>query len=247
MRVVLLQVRDDEPAEAQERFCFLEACGLEPDELEAINLLRRPEIAWSEVQSADAVLVGGAGAHSATRRYEFTEPLEALLRRVVAEGKPMFGSCFGHHLLVTALGGTVVTDHASGEVGTFDIELTAAGREDPLLEGYPGRFTAQLGHHDRVVELPRGLVELARSRRCRFQMLTVAGKPIYSSQFHSELTDQHLEARLGMYRDTYLAELTSDHELSDRIRPSPWADALLGRFLSVCCGAHRKAAPGRRD
>ena len=235
MRVVLLQVRDDEHAEAQERLCFLEACGLEPQQLTSVNLVTQPEVSWPQIESADALIVGGAGAHSATHPYPFTAGLESLIRQAVAASKPFFGSCFGHHVLVTALGGRVVTDHAAGEVGTFDIDLTTAGHEDPLLEGFPGRFPAQLGHHDRVTVKPPELVELAFSNRCRYQLLRVVDKPVYSSQFHCELTDQHLKARLEMYRDTYLAEETAREELSSTIRPSPWADSLLRRFLERTC------------
>ena len=233
MRFVLLQVRDDLPAEDQERLCFLEACGLEPEQLECINLTRQSNIAWSQLAGCAALLVGGAGAYSATRTYDFTSSLEDLIRQAVASGLPFFGSCFGHHAMVRALGGRVVTDHQTGEVGTFEIELTAVGRRDSLLEGFPDRFAAQLGHHDRVQILPEGIVELAASQRCRFQLLRVVGKPVYSSQFHAEMTDQHLLARLEMYRDTYLAERTSFDEISDSVQPSPWADRLLSRFRTL--------------
>lgn len=233
MRCVLLQVRDDLPAAEQERLCFLEACGLEPEQLECINLTREPNFSWSQLAGCEALLVGGAGAYSATQTYDFTCALEDLIRQAVASGLPFFGSCFGHHAMVRALGGQVVTDHRTGEVGTFEIELTSAGRLDPIVEGYPDRFAAQLGHHDRVRTLPAEIIELAASQRCRFQLLRVVGKPVYSSQFHAEMTDQHLLARLEMYRDTYLAERTSFDEISDSVWPSPWADRLLSRFRTI--------------
>lgn len=237
MRTVLLQVRDDPPAEEQERLCFLEACGLEPEQLECINLVREPHITWSRVAGFRALVVGGAGSYSATQTYEFTCPLQDLIRQAVDSDMPFFGSCFGHHVLVRALGGSVVTDHRAGEVGTFEIELTAAGRRDPLLADFPDRFAAQLGHHDRVQTLAPGLVELAASERCRFQLLGMAGKAVYSSQFHAEMTDLHLLARLEMYRDTYLAERTSLDEVSSSLQPSPWADRLLRRFRALVTGA----------
>lgn len=233
MRFVLLQVRDDPPAEEQERLCFLEACGLEPEQLDCINLTRDPYITWTRVADSRALVVGGAGSYSATQTHEFTRPLEGLIRQAIDSDLPFFGSCFGHHALVRALGGSVVTDHQAGEVGTFEIELTAAGRRDSLLLGFPDRFAAQLGHHDRVQTLPSGLVELAASQRCRYQLLRLADKPVYSSQFHAEMTDQHLLARLEMYRDTYLAERTSLDEVSSSVWPSPWADRLLRRFRAL--------------
>ena len=156
-----------------------------------------------------------------------------MLRRLVEEGRPLFASCYGHHALVDALGGTIVTDHSTGEVGTFDVELTEAGRGDALFAGLPSRFPVQLGHHDRVDRLPPGLVELAASDRCRFQALRAPGLPVYSTQFHSEMTVEHMTARLIWYRDSYLAERTSERELSRMLSPSREAAVLIRRFFEL--------------
>jgi GMP synthase (glutamine-hydrolysing) len=165
--------------------------------------------------------------------YPFSAALEAVVERVVAEEKPMFASCFGHHFLVQALGGELVTDHHRGEVGTFDVQLTRDGLKDPLFAAIPSQFPVQLGHHDIVLEIPPGVVELAYSEKCRYQMLRFVDKPIYSSQFHSEMSEKHLRARLEMYRDSYLAAETSEEELSLPLRPSPSADRLLRRFFEL--------------
>ena len=232
-KVVLFQARDDPEAQEQERLCFLESCGLEPHELETVNLVDEPDSEWKSVADADAILIGGAGSHSATQEYSFSRSLQRLVRRIVDEGRPLFASCFGHHFLVRALGGNLTTDHRRGEVGTFDVELTFEGQSEPLLASFPHRFAVQLGHHDVVVDIPPRCVELAYSEKCRFQMLRVIGKPIYSTQFHPEMSDQHLRVRLEMYRDSYLAEQTSAQELSMPLRPSKWADSMLRRFFEL--------------
>lgn len=230
-RVLLLQVRDEPSVEEQERLCFLEAAGLPPERLICHNLVADPALSWERVRHFDAFMVGGAGAHSVTRRYPFSDPLRRLLVRLVDEGRPLFASCYGHHAIVDALGGRVVTDHESGEVGTFDVELTTAGRCDPLFGGLPPRFPVQLGHHDRIDRLPEGLVELARSDRCTYQALRAVGLPIYSTQFHSEMSVGHMEVRLMAYRDSYLAERTTRAEVSTMLRPSPEAAGLVRRFV----------------
>ena len=233
MQVLLLQIRGDRPAEQQERLCFLEATGLREEELISINLVDRPVIEWSEVSRFDALFVGGAGGHTATSRYDFTPYLDNVILRAIDADLPYFGSCFGHHALVKALGGDVVTDHHAGEVGTFDVALTNLGRTDELLRGFPSRFAAQLGHHDRIDSLPAGMVELAFSARCRHQMLRLEHRSVYSTQFHSELSREHLAARLEMYRDTYLSERATAEEISRTLRPSPWSDRLLARFVQM--------------
>ncbi len=215
-RVLLLQVRDEPRAEEQERLCFVEAAGLPPERLICRNLVRDPRLAWPWVREFDVVMVGGAGAHTVTEDYPFSDALRETLLRLVGEGRPLFASCYGHHALVDAMGGVVVTDRTTGEVGTFEVELTQAGRSDPLFAGLPARFSVQLGHHDRVDRLPAELVELAASKRCPFQALRASGLPIYSTQFHSEMTVEHMVARLLWYRDGYLDERMTPEEVAGR-------------------------------
>jgi GMP synthase (glutamine-hydrolysing) len=113
------------------------------------------------------------------------------------------------------------------------VELTDEGRADPLLEGFPARFIAQLGHHDRIGELPADLVVLARSERCAAQAVRIPGKPVYGSQFHSEMTVEHMRARLLMYRDEYLPPGADPAILGGLLAPSPEAEGLLDRFLTL--------------
>lgn len=233
LRVALLQIRSHRDAEEQEYLCFLERCRLRPEQLIAINLIDRPAVRWQDVERADALLVGGAGAHSATQEHPFTAPLGDLVRRWIDDDRPFFGSCWGHQFLAAALGGTVVVDFANEEVGTQPIELTPEGRYDPLFADSPDRFNVQLGHHDRIGEAPEGLVVLARSGRCAHQAVRLAGKPVYGSQFHSEMTVEHMRARLLMYRDEYLPPGADPAMLEEILAPSPEAETLLDRFLDL--------------
>ena len=232
-RVLLIQVRSHPAAKAQEQLCFLERCGLTADRLDAANVVEDPEIPWERVARADAVFMGGAGAHSVTHEYPFTAPLRDLVLRIVDEGPPFFGSCWGHHFLAQVLGGKVVTDLERGEVGTFDVELTSRGREDPLFGGLPPRFPAQLGHHDRVAALPAGVEELALSDRCPFQALRVTGKPVYGTQFHSEMNAEQMRDRMLMYQRAYLDDGMTVEEFDRLVAPTPETESLLRRFLEL--------------
>lgn len=232
-RVLLLQIRDEPRAEEQERLCFLEAAELRPEQLTCHNLVSEPLLPWESVRGFDVVMVGGAGAHTVTVDYPFSVTLRETLLRLVEERRPLFASCYGHHALVDAMGGLVVTDHSTGEVGTFDIELTEAGRADPLFTGLPPRFAVQLGHHDRVDRLPEGLVELAVSDRCPFQALRAPDLPIYSTQFHSEMTVEHMAARLMFYRAGYLPDHATPEEVSRILAPSDEAALLFRRFFEL--------------
>ncbi len=232
-RVLLLQVRSHPEAERQERLCFLDRLAIRPESLVSRNLVAEPALAWRDVAGADAVIIGGAGSHSVTRDYPFTGPLAEVVHRLVTEGPPLFGSCWGHQFIAWALGGRVEHAPERGEVGTFPVELTAAGAADPLFAGFPPRFAVQLGHHDTVVELPPGVEELAFTDLCRNQALKVAGRPVYGTQFHSEMNVGHMRERVRFYRDAYLPVPDFEAELDRILASSPYADTILRRFLGL--------------
>jgi GMP synthase (glutamine-hydrolysing) len=234
LRVALLQVRDHPAAAAQELGCFLARCRLQPAQVRVINLVHQPQVSWSQVADVDAVMIGGAGSHTVTERYPFTERLFEVVARVLEEDRPFFGSCWGHQFMAQVLGGTVVTDEETKEVGTFEVTVTAGGHGDPLLAELPGRFLVQLGHKDRIEAEPPGLEVLATSARCRHQLIRVRDKPAYGSQFHSEMNDEDMRARLRMYNKIYLGDgQRAVAAFEESLRPSPVADRLLDRFLSL--------------
>jgi len=233
LRLALLQVRDDPRAEAQEREAFAAVGGLLPGQIRSWNLVSRPAIGIADLAGCDAVVIGGAGAHSVTEDDPFTAPLLALVGELVARRWPVFGSCYGHQFLARALGGRVLTDPEHGELGTFELHLTAAGAADPWLAGLPLSFDAQFGHNDWVVELPPGAVELAYTARCRHQAFRIGELPVYGAQFHVELDEARMLARAALYRDAYLPASDAMKRLADSLRPSPVAATLFSRFLAL--------------
>jgi GMP synthase (glutamine-hydrolysing) len=237
LRVLLLQIRDEPEVERQEQDCFIHFSGLAPEQFTFRNIVDRPDVAPRDVGSFDAVVIGGAGAHSVTEEYPFSAPLAALVEQMVAARQPLFGSCWGHQFIAKALGGAVVTDLERKELGTYDIELTPAGESDPWLAGLPGRFGVQLGHHDRVVRLPEGAIELAASALCPNQAFRLRGAPVYGAQFHVELDRERMLDRASVYREEYLSDHGAMESLEQALRPSPESATLLRRFLSRVVGA----------
>jgi GMP synthase (glutamine-hydrolysing) len=233
LRLALIQIRDDVTPLQQERECFVERCGIEPEQIQSFNVADRPAIRFRDVESAHAVLIGGAGAYSATRVHPFTAYLEELVHNLVEIERPIWGACWGHQFLASILGGGVIEDHDRAEVGSFDIELTSAGRFDEVFGHMPRRFTVQLGHNDRVTRLGPEWTELAFSERCRYQAIRLHGKPVYGTQFHSEMNEARLRERLAVYMDAYLPDGQTFESLSESLRPSREADSLMPRFLHL--------------
>ena len=70
-------------------------------------------------------------------------------------------------------------------------------------------------------------------RGYRPSTIRIAGKPAYGSQFHCEMSGQHMRERLLMYRDGYMPGDDPMAELERRLRPTDEADRLLARFVDL--------------
>lgn len=233
LRLVLLQIRNHESSLRQEQACFIERCNITAGQLRCINLVESPTIEYSNVKDADAVLIGGAGDFSVTENHPFTAPLAEVSGRLIEDDHPVFAACWGHQFLAAHFGGQVVRDLDRSEIGTFDVTLTSKGSEDPLLAPLPDPFPVQLGHQDCVDRLGEEWEELAFSDRCRNQVIRLKGKPVYGTQFHSEMNEARLRERIDIYYENYMSDPVEYEEMCRSLRPSIDADQLIDRFLTL--------------
>ena len=135
--------------------------------------------------SYGAVMVFGGSMHpDQDDRFDWLEREEAYLRRVLAEDVPVVGVCLGAQMLARAAGARV-RPSSSPEIGWFDVELTPAGRYDPVLGVLPARVEA-FQWHSYTFEVPGGATELARSAICTQAFR--AGLRAWGIQFHAEVT-----------------------------------------------------------
>lgn len=108
------------------------------------------------------------------------------IRRWVRELKrPFLGVCLGHQLLADALNGTCGPQRPP-EVGILDIELTDAGKSDPVFAGLPHKMKALQWHGVKVAQAPEDAVVLASSDVCTVQAMRI-GRNTYSMQYHVEI------------------------------------------------------------
>lgn len=234
MRVRLVQIRSRADVLAEERASFATRCGLDVGQVETVNALSEP-LASDALDGVDALFIGGAGAHSVTETFVWTDALVALCYESAGRGLPTFGTCWGHQFLARAFGGTVVHDAARAEMGVHPVSLTDAGRADALFGELPDRFETQMGHHDRVAVLPPGAVELACNETAPFQAFRMGDAPVYGAQFHPELDAAGAHARLVTYRAHYPegGDDAAFETMLGALRPTPHTDGLLRRFLEL--------------
>lgn len=144
-----------------------------------------PDDRLPELDSADAWIITGARSSVLDDDVRVDRLLE-WIRGVVLEEIPLLGVCYGHQAVAAALGGRVERHPGGWELGTVGIELTEAGRTDPLFAGFPARFQVQTTHEDQVLEAPPGATLLAGNEHSPIQALAI-GPACRTVQFHPEV------------------------------------------------------------
>jgi GMP synthase (glutamine-hydrolysing) len=132
----------------------------------------------------DAIMVFGGSMHpDEGARHDWMEPEVDFLRVALERDVPLFGVCLGAQLIARAAGAGVGPAVAP-EIGWLAVELTAAGRADPVLGVLPPRFEA-FQWHRYTFALPSGGAELAASSVC--PQAFRCGRA-WGIQFHAEIT-----------------------------------------------------------
>ena len=129
----------------------------------------------------------------------------------------------------------MVTSQDHSELGTVTVQVTEAGRKDPLYAGYGASFRVHSGHSDYVVSVPEGVDVLASNARCQTQAFRVRGTQTYSVQFHPDMSGAEARYRYLAYRHGF-ADRLDDDAMKAAEKFIPEADestTLLGRFLDL--------------
>jgi GMP synthase-like glutamine amidotransferase len=133
----------------------------------------------------DAVFVlGGSMNVDQEDRYAWIGTERGLLGRLIERRVPLMGLCLGGQM-VAAAAGAVPRRAPRPEIGWHPVELTAEGRDDPLLGPLAPRFEA-FQWHSYEFPLPPGAVPLARSE-VSLQAARI-GEVAWALQFHPEVS-----------------------------------------------------------
>jgi GMP synthase (glutamine-hydrolysing) len=177
------------------------------------------------VDEYPAVLVLGGAMHAdQDHLHPWLREESLLLQRLLDQRVPVLGVCLGAQLLARAAGAPVAPA-TQPEIGWYGVELTDAGRTDPILRDLPPRFHA-FQWHFYTYGIPAGGVELASSSVCTqaFRL----GDAAWGVQFHPEVTEGQIARWIRESPEEVPmppAELRSE----TRVRIRGWND--LGRTL----------------
>ena len=144
----------------------------------------------------DAVMtLGGSMNVDQEALHPWVAEERALLAELIERETPLLGVCLGAQLVAAAAGGDA-TRAPSPEVGWYEVEVTPAGRGDPIIGPLAPRFDA-LEWHGYECDLPPEATVLAQTPLCT-QAFRI-GDSAWGIQFHAEVTT----ADAGRWIDDY--------------------------------------------
>jgi len=130
-------------------------------------------------EEADGWLITGS-RHGVYEDHPWLPRLEALVREIVASGKPLVGVCFGHQVIAQALGGTVEKFKGGWAVGRREYDF---GDRTLALNAW---------HQDQVVALPPGAQVIASNDFTQNAALVI-GNNVLTIQPHPEFSADMIE------------------------------------------------------
>ncbi len=183
------------------------------------------------------IIVTGSSA-SVTERAAWILETEAYLSRASAAGTAIFGICFGHQLLGQALGGQVEKNPDGRQIGTVELELSAA---DPLAEPRVRPFAVNTTHRDVVTRLPPAARVLGTTPRDRHAFVRFSER-VWGVQFHPEFDAVTLSGYISERREILAAEGFDVDELLACVGDARPGAAMLSRFAELCAEHERRAS-----
>lgn len=185
-------------------------------------------------ETAGVIVLGGAMGANDEEAHPFLRRVKGFIALCLEKEVPFLGICLGGQLLADVAGGKV-SSRTCGELGTLPLQLTGAGKLDPLFVGLSSPFYSFQWHNDSFTA-PAGAVHLASSPVCPCQAFR-CGRA-YGLQFHPEVT--------GAIVATWAREIAVEPPLAgadaqrllsefDRLQPD-YADAsqrLIRNFLGL--------------
>ena len=143
----------------------------------------------------DGWVIGGSPA-SVHDKDPWVGELFDLIRKLVAEGQPVFGACFGHQAIALALGGDVDKNPGGWVFGLVETEI----------EGVPMKLYGS--HFEQVVALPPDAVVLGGNPDCPVGSFAIPGR-VMTTQYHPEMSHGFITDLVEEYADALPPEVVA--------------------------------------
>lgn len=160
-----------------------------------VNFGREPRSRPELVRYEALIVLGGPMNSDQIDTYPNLITEVEIIREAVQRDMSVLGICLGAQLLAKASGGSV-SRNAVREIGWHDVQLTQAGRADPVLSAFAPTQEVFQWHEDGI-GLPPDAVHLAHSAASTVQAFRY-GEHAYGFQFHLEASRALIERWLSV-------------------------------------------------
>ncbi len=234
---LILQLRPEDDTSDSEFQAILKYGGLEVNDVRRLRIEKTgiPEL---NLDDYSAVIVGGSPFDISTLpdmksaiQNKIEVDFNLLLDKVVSSDFPFLGACSGNGLLGSYLNTPISNQYAEG-VGNAVINLTAEGKKDTLLAGFPDQISVLLGHKEACDSTPTGATLLMTGKNCPVQMFRV-GENVYATQFHPEGDFEGFTVRIHAYKHHGYFKPEEAEQLIEAVgqEATPYAQEILRRFV----------------
>lgn len=136
------------------------------------------------------IIMGGPQSAVEVDQYPYLNEEVALIKKAIQANKKIFGICLGAQLIGIALG-VKAERSPEKEIGVYPVQLTDAGLNDPLLQGFSASIPMIHWHND-MPGLTKEAVLLAYTPGCPRQIIRYLPH-VYGFQCHLEITRDNMQ------------------------------------------------------
>ncbi|MFX1237591.1 MAG: glutamine-hydrolyzing GMP synthase [Promethearchaeota archaeon] len=129
---------------------------------------------------------------------------------------PVLGICYGHHLIINEMGGTI-EPHDHKEYGKTELEVIDS---KTLLASLVKKEIVWMSHGDQVKKLPNEFKAIAKTKTCPIAAYKCDSKRIYGVQFHPEVVHTPNGNKILDNFITKIAQAKKEWKLEDWIEQS---------------------------
>lgn len=151
-----------------------------------VNFERDPNATPSIDKYNGLIVLGGYMGVYEADQYTHIKTEMKLIEEALKKDVPVLGICLGAQILAHVLG-SEVRKAPEKEMGWYDIELTTAGENAPLLSHFKKTEKIFQMHGD-TFDIPKSCEHLAQSKICPAQAFSY-GRKVYGLQFHLEVDE----------------------------------------------------------
>jgi GMP synthase (glutamine-hydrolysing) len=238
--VLIIQLRPEDIVADSEYACILKYGGLSESETHRLRIEAMGLPSDLDPYTYSCIIVGGspfdittpAGDKSAIQN-KIEADFARLFDEIIPADHPFLGCCSGNGLLGNYLGAAMSRQY-SETTSCVHVELTAEGKQDKLLQGFPSTIDVMVGHKEAVDETPDGATLLVKGSACPVQMFRI-GENVYATQFHPEADSEEFKLRIDTYRSHGYFKPHEAEMLKQRLHgiTTPYGHEILRRFVDI--------------